>query len=199
MNASRWQKGLILGAVTLGVIVATVAFAILHHDDGDPRIDFALIDQNGTPVSHENLAGQYLLAFFGFTSCREVCPIQMTKLSGVMAKLDNAGLSDQVRPVFISVDPERDNPGQVKAYLQNFHEDFIGLTGSRPALDSAAKRFKTYLEDPPREPTPGYQIAHSSVVYVVDPFSRLVDYVPLERSTDDMSQHIQSLIQAKRL
>ncbi len=134
------------------------------------------------------------MVFFGFTSCHSICPTQMSKLTQVMAALDESGHGRRITPVFISVDPERDSPEKVAAYLEYFDDRFVGLTGSRSALESAADSFKTLLENLPVERNGKYQITHSSVVYIVDPLSRIVDYVPGTTDHREMAEIIRDII-----
>lgn len=194
MTASPTAKTAILFFVILGVIVSTFAFALWHHDDGDSRVQFQLTSHKGEVVSQDHLGGRHLLVFFGFTSCHDVCPTQMAKLTQVMADLDRTGHGNRITPVFISVDPERDTPEKVAAYLAYFDDRFVGLTGSRPALKSAADSFKTLLEDLNAEKSGDYQITHSSVTYIVDPFSRIVDYVPGAANYQAVAEKIRETI-----
>lgn len=194
MNGALWVRGLILTGVIAMVIVGVLVFGVLHHDDGDDRVAFSLTNQTGTITTHNDLAGQHLLVFFGFTSCHSVCPTQMTKLTRVMQVLDDAGYQDEVTPVFISVDPERDSVEVVAAYLDSFHDQFVGLTGSRFALQSTAGRFKTILDELPDDRTEGYQLTHSSIIYVVDPSSRVVDYISLKKTSDEMAAQVSALL-----
>lgn len=183
-------KSLLFLAVVFTVIAASFAFAVLHHDDGSNRVNFSLIDHHGQRVTHKNFAGLHKLVFFGFTSCLDVCPTQMAKLTNVLHELEESGHANRISPLFISVDPERDTPEKVKHFLNYFHGSFTGLTGTRVALKSAADSFKTLLSSAPKKPEAGYQITHSSVVYVVDPFDRIVDFIPFEAGIKEMSDRI---------
>jgi len=194
MNSSLWIKPLILFLVISGVVVSTFSFAVLHHDDGDNRVAFSLSDQHGKQTTQKDLAGRYQLVFFGFTSCPDICPTQMVKLSRLMKALDETGHSQRVTPVFISVDPERDNPQQIADYLLNFDQRFIGLTGSRTALKRTADSFKTYLQASPDSTQKNAQITHSSIVYVVDPFGRIIDYVPFNEGYESMVKRVRNII-----
>ena len=178
MNASPTTKTALLFFVVLGVIAVPFTMAVWHHEDGDARVQFRLTSHQGDTVTAADLGGKHLMVFFGFTSCHDVCPTQMAKLTQVMAALDASGRGRRVTPVFISVDPERDTPEKVAAYLEYFDHRFVGLTGSRTALANAADSFKTLLEDLSPEQTGDYQINHSAVVYLVDPFGRIVDVLP---------------------
>lgn len=189
-----WIKSITVFAVTLAAIIVSFFLATRFHEDGENRVSFTLVDQHGQSTSSKDLGGKHLLVFFGFTNCRHVCPTQMSKLSNVMAALDRTGHSTVVTPVFISVDPERDDPPAVAKYLDHFHEGFVGLTGTRTALQATADSFKTLLDRAPENPTPGYQLNHTSIVYVVDPFSRVVDYIPFEVGIDEMTKRVRKLL-----
>lgn len=190
----RWIKGLILLGVTVVVAAVSLVFAVLYHEDGDNRVTFRLTDHEGRYVTQEDFLGKHLVVFFGFTNCSRICPVQMSKLTKVMMALDETGHGGRVTPVFVSVDPERDGPDEVAAYLTHFHERFVGLTGSRTALASTADAFKTLLDAPPTDAEPGYQLTHSSVVYVVDPFSRIIDYIPFAEGHEAMTGRIRALL-----
>ncbi len=194
MNASAPVKMLILALVTLAVIGASLAFAVWHHDDGDDRIQFKLIDQTGKFITQRDLSNQHLMVFFGFTSCPDICPTQMAKLSQVMTALDESGQGALIKPVFISVDPERDTPEKVAQYLTHFDARFVGLTGSRPAIKSATSSFKTVLADRPPSTDNNYQLTHASVVYIVDPLGRVVDYVSGSADAQTMVTQIRDII-----
>ena len=188
-------KAAILLFVVVAVISVTIAFAVWHHDDFDSRVQFRLIDETAESFTQDDLAGSYALVFFGFTHCRGVCPTQMSKLTQVMAVLDDTGHSIGVRPVFISVDPERDTPEKVAKYLDNFDDRFIGLTGSRSALKSAANSFETLLEEMSAENSgDDYQIPHSSVTYIVDPSGRIIDYVPGTLGAEAIADKVREII-----
>ena len=193
MNASPTAKTAILFFVILGVIATTFAITVWRYEDNS-RVQFRLTDQTGQARTRDQLGGRHLMVFFGFTSCVDICPIQMAKLTRVMAELDRTGHGSRITPLFISVDPERDTPAKVAAYLERFDDRFVGLTGSRPALEAAADSFRTLLEDVPAERPEGYQISHSSIVYIVDPFGRIVDFLPGTADHAAMARTIREIV-----
>ena len=193
MNASPATKTALLFLVILGAIAASFALTVWRYDD-DSRVQFRLTDHTGRIVTQDQLGGRHLMVFFGFTSCHDICPAQMTKLSLVMAELDRTGHGSRITPVFISVDPERDSPEKVAEFLGFFDERFVGLTGSRAALEGAADSFKTLLEDLPDDRRGNYQITHSTMVYILDPFSRIVDFLPGSADTAGMAERIREII-----
>lgn len=187
-------KSLLLFFLILALIVSSFAFAVRQHDDADNRIKFSLLDHEGRRVTESNYAGRHQLVFFGYTSCESFCPTQMAKLTRVMYELESSGHDERITPTFITVDPERDTPEKINEYLEYFHEQFVGLTGSRIALKSTADSFKTFLSTAPENPQKDYQITHSSVVYVVDPFNRIIDFIAFEEGVDVMTQRIKKLL-----
>ncbi len=183
-------KSIILFSLILAVVSISFTFAILHHEDSDSRVKYALVTHTAQRVTQKDFAGRYQLVFFGFTSCRAICPMQMNKLTNVMYQLESMGHANRIIPMLISVDPERDTTEKMAEYLDFFHEKFVGLTGARVALKNAADSFKTLLSQAPANPEKGYQITHSSVVYLLDPFNRVVDFIPFSQDADQMTQHI---------
>lgn len=194
MTASPAAKTALLFFVVLGAIAASFTVAVWLHDDANARVKFRLTSHQGETLTARDLGGGHLMVLFGFTNCHMVCPTQMNKLTRVMAELDQSGHGTRITPVFISVDPERDTPEKVAAYLEYFDERFVGLTGSRAALEGAADAFETLFEDFSTERAQDHQINHSTVVYIVDPFSRIVDYLPGSADHLAMAERLRAII-----
>lgn len=133
----------------------------------DPSVrPFELTNQNGEPVSDKTFRGKWLLVYFGFTSCADVCPASMSELA-VAVRLLGAD-ADRLRVVFITVDPERDNAAALAHYLANFSASFTGLTGTKAQIEQVLATFDAYTAaEPNRED--GYRVAHSSAFYLIDP------------------------------
>ena len=193
MNAQF--KSLSLFVTALVVVITSVSLSMAHVKPRQAPIEFDLTDQYGQTVSAHDLQGRYLLVFFGFTHCNGICPTQMSKLSNVMTELTAKGRTQHLQPVFISVDPERDSVERVRLYLNYFHSDFIGLTGNRSALTQAANSFQTLLEAAP-EPNIAskYQVTHSSIVHLVDPFGRIKGHLSNDLSAHEMVDYVLSHI-----
>ncbi|MBB5517812.1 SCO family protein [Amphiplicatus metriothermophilus] len=133
--------------------------------------DFDLIDQHGRPVADEDFRGRTMVVYFGFATCPDVCPLALGLLSAALDELDE-NEREKIAPVFITVDPERDTPEALKAYLA-FDERIIGLTGDAVAARKARESFKVYASKRPLpESALGYTMDHSSLFYVVDPQGR---------------------------
>ncbi|HEY7687169.1 MAG TPA: SCO family protein, partial [Dongiaceae bacterium] len=101
---------------------------------------FTLTDQNGKRVTDQDFRGKYMLVFFGYTYCPDVCP---TELQVMTAALDKLGAkADRVTPIFITIDPQRDTAEQVGTYVRNFGPRMVGLTGTQAETDAAAKAYR---------------------------------------------------------
>src|SRR5262245_62465529 len=101
---------------------------------------FTLVDQNGKTVTDRDFRGKYMLIFFGFTHCPDICPAELQVMS---AALDALGpKAEEVAPIFVTLDPGRDTPEAVGAYVKNFRKNFVGLTGSPAEIDNVAKAYR---------------------------------------------------------
>ncbi len=154
---------------------------------------FELVDHNGRTVSHKNYRGEFLLVFFGFTYCPDVCPAALQLVSAAMEKLGPK--AKRLRPLFITVDPERDTPEQLKLYLSNFDPRIVGLTGSASQVDAAAKAYRAYyrkVKDP--TVTGEYTMDHSAFLYLMNPDGEFVTHfthaTPLETLIKRLAKEI---------
>jgi len=132
---------------------------------------FALADHNGVQRSLADFKGKAVVVFFGFTQCPDVCPTALADLAEVKRLLGPQG--DKLQGIFVSVDPERDSPEVLKAYMANFDPAFIALRPSMEQLPEVAKGFKVFYKKV-EGPTPtSYTIEHSAGSYVFDPQGRV--------------------------
>lgn len=130
---------------------------------------FALIDHTGRPVSDADFRGKWMLIYFGYTYCPDVCPTSLTTMVDALDMLGEAGA--KVVPMLISVDPERDTPAQLAGYVQAFGPRVVGLTGTPAQIAAAAKAYRVYYAKakPKDNATDVYLVDHSSILYLVDP------------------------------
>jgi protein SCO1/2 len=131
---------------------------------------FRLVDQSGRPQTEALLNGRWSAVYFGYTFCPDVCPTTMTALGAAQKALDARRRGFQV--VFVSVDPERDSPGQIKEWLATpgFPSGAIGLTGAPAAVAQAERDYRVYVKK--QGSGSAYAVDHSSVVYLMDPKGR---------------------------
>ncbi len=194
MRPTPVLKTLLFFAAFIVLTVTVFTFGILHREDFDSRVRFSLLDHTGERVTHEDMRGQYLLVYFGFTSCAQTCPLQMSKLTQVVRQLDQDKIEKRIIPVFITIDPKRDSVERLNEYLEHFDSRFIGLTGTPEALVRATKSFNALFSKKEAALNDNYDVAHSSVIYVVDPLSRRVDYIPFEADAAAITWRVKELI-----
>ena len=164
-------------------VIATIGQATV----GGP---FSLTDHNGRRVTDKDFAGRFMLVFFGFTFCPDVCP---TALQVTSAALDKLGAkAARVQPVFISVDPGRDTPEQLKSYVASFHPRLIGLTGTPEEVTAVARAYRVYFKQVKDERSAaGYTVDHSSIVYLRGPDGRFITHFTHATSPDAMVAALQ--------
>ena len=126
---------------------------------------FHLEDQNGKPVTDQDMKGHPFLVFFGYTHCPDICPTTLFEMSQVLQKLGHD--ADRIGALFITVDPERDTPATLKEYLSSFDPHLRGLTGDRAAVDAAIKAFRVYAKKVPLKDG-DYTMDHTAIVYLMD-------------------------------
>lgn len=156
---------------------------------------FHLVNQNGTPVTDADYRGRWMLVYFGYTFCPDVCP---TELQTIATALDKLGAdAAKVVPLFITIDPGRDTPEVLAKYVKLFDDRIIGLTGTPAQIADAARTFRVYYAKvTPKDNTP-YVMDHSSFVYLMDPKGRLAALFNQDTSADDLAAGIQERLSQK--
>ncbi|WP_414719368.1 SCO family protein [Trinickia sp.] len=163
---------------TMMILACAALTAGCSHDDGPwqltdvsghlPDLAFQLTEDTGQSVSAAAFAGRTTLVYFGYTHCPDVCPETMARLMQVLEKLPAAD-AKQVRILFISVDPARDTPEALHAYVGAFDAEHIrGLTGTNAQVEALAKRYRIAYQMEKRDPKGNYEVTHSSAVYIFD-------------------------------
>ncbi len=148
---------------------------------------FALTDHNGQAVTNESWPGKYKLVFFGFTHCPDICPAALDKMT---AALDTLGdKASNVQPLFITIDPARDDAAAMKAYLASYHPSIIGLTGSEAEIKHVEDTYKVYAAKVDTG-TPVYTMAHSSFVFLMSPDDELLEIFRDADPADQMAEKI---------
>ena len=154
---------------------------------------FELVQGDGQTVTDRSFPGKYLLIYFGYTSCEDVCP---TTLASVASALDALGRkADQIQPLFISVDPERDTPLVVQRYANGFTPRLVGLTGSPGEVRKVADAYRVSSVIRRDDTAPGrYDVDHSSVVYLVGPDERYIAPIRADQAGPAMAEAIKRYI-----
>jgi cytochrome oxidase Cu insertion factor (SCO1/SenC/PrrC family) len=189
----------VIAAATAGWLVAHRLAAEAGGGSGQALItsEFSLVDDTGKAVTEKDFAGKWQLVFFGFTYCPDVCPTTLTTVSTVMEELGDD--ADQVVPLFVTVDPERDTPAVLADYLANFDERIVGLTGSPEQIKAAAKAFRVYYAKVEQDDLPGgYTMDHSAFLYLMDPEGAYATHFSHQADVTEMAGAIREFIHGER-
>ena len=153
---------------------------------------FTLQDGDGHTVTDRDLHGKYLLVYFGYTFCPDVCPTTLTAVADAVDKL--GAKADQLQPLFITVDPKRDNAATVKQYAASFTPRLIGLTGTPDQIATVAREYRVYHVEHRTGPGPNdYSIDHSSILYLMAPDGRFIAPIDADQSGDQIAAAIRKL------
>jgi protein SCO1/2 len=198
------RLALALGALVVGValVVGFAASRPAPQAEGarsglfdPPRVapDFDLRGSNGARVVLKNLRGKVVILEFGFTYCQEVCPVTLAKLVEVYQELGDA--AKEVQLVFVTVDPDRDTPERLAEYLGAMHPAFLGATEAPAELEAMRKAYgvaaEKVISDNPRL---GYQVNHSSFLYLIDREGMLRGLVPFGRPAEEVVHDVRFLL-----
>jgi len=185
----------IVGLLVAVLLLGTGAFIWLTRDGTASLIGgpFALENGDGRQVTDRDFRGKYLLVYFGYTFCPDVCP---TTLAEVADALDRLGpKADRLQPIFITVDPKRDTPAVVRQYVAAFSPRLVGLTGSPEQIAEVAKEYRVYYAEHRTGPGPGdYTMDHSSILYLMGPDGRFIAPVRADETGAEMASGIAKFI-----
>ena len=146
-------------------------FSAIDVTGADYARGFSLTDHNGQLRTVRDFAGKVVVVFFGYTQCPDACPTTMAELAEVKKLLGKDG--ERLQAVFITVDPERDTPEVLKAYMGNFDPAFLALIPSAAALPALAKDFKVYYKKVDGKTPTSYSMDHTAGCYIYDPRGKL--------------------------
>ena len=153
-----------------------------------------LPDVDGMPRSLADWKGKVTVVFFGYTQCPDVCPTTMTELAAIRKSLGAEG--DKLQSVFVTIDPERDTPEILKAYVANFGPGFTALRGTPEQTAAAAKEFKVFFAKVPGRNGGNYTMDHSAASFVFDPAGRVRLYVPYGGDAKKFAADLKQLVAA---
>lgn len=154
---------------------------------------FTLTDQTGKRVTDQDFRGKYMLIFFGFTYCPDVCPTELQVMSAALDALGPQG--EKIQPVFISIDPARDTPEAMKIYVSNFHPRMVGLTGSEADIAAVAKAYRVYYAKAKgSENSPDYLMDHSTILYLIGPDGKFVKHFTYNTDVKVLTEGLRDVI-----
>ncbi len=146
--------------------------------------EFNLIDANENAVDESILQGNFSLVYFGFTSCPAVCPTTLGNITNALERIGD--LSDNIKPIFITIDPAHDTPAVMREYISNFHPSFMALTGTEAQTKQAAAAFKVYFAAAKNDAN----IDHSDFIYLMDRTGKYVTHFTQEDSAENMAAEL---------
>jgi protein SCO1/2 len=154
---------------------------------------FTLTDQDGKVVTEKNYAGAYKLIYFGFTACPAICPTELAKMTQVLNGLGKD--AEAIQPLFITLDPERDDVKTIKNYMSLFHPRFQGLTGTVDQIEAVKKTYRVYGAKEQTDSAMEYTINHSSYIYLMSPADELISIYKAEDQAAFITEDIKSKIE----
>ena len=148
---------------------------------------FSTLDHEGQVFGLEKLQGKWSFLFFGFTHCPDICPITLSVLNEVKTLIEKDGQHGDTQVVFVSIDPERDTPAQLAAYVDYFNKDFIGLGGSQAQIQSLAGQIGVMYFRGETSATGDYLMDHSASAFLIDPRGRLIGVFSAPHAAADVA------------
>jgi protein SCO1/2 len=187
----------IMGMLLAALLLGAGGFMWFSGGEGNGGLSiggpFTLQDGNGKTLTDQDFRGQYMLVYFGYTFCPDVCPTTLNAVSDAMDKLGPD--ASKIRTVFITVDPKRDTPAVVGKYAAAFGPHVVGLTGTPEEIARVAKEYRVYYAEHRTGPGPNdYAMDHSSVLYLMDPKGSFVAPVRADQSGNEIAATLKKLI-----
>jgi protein SCO1/2 len=196
----------LLAVIVAGFLIGALggaALLVLSHGGQGPAVQtsgkaliggpFTLVGRDGKPVTDQAFRGKYMMVFFGFTHCPDICPAELQMMA---AALDELGpKANEIIPIFITLDPERDTPMVVSDYVTNFSPRFVGLTGSSEQIAAAAKAYRVvYSKFQQDNSSSDYSIDHSAFVYLMGKDGEYITHfaygTPLSQMTETLRRYL---------
>ena len=191
-RGDRHRTGLAFGLVGgVGVILLTASLLLwldtqatsTHGAEAHIGGPFSLVDDHGTAVTERSFPGKYLVVYFGYTKCPDICPATLNTLAASLSRLGRK--ADLVQPLFITIDPARDTPERLHRYVSAFSTRLLGLSGTQAALDRVADAYHVV-----RDARTSPMLDHSSVLYLMAPDGSFVAPIPADASEMVMAKAI---------
>jgi protein SCO1/2 len=157
---------------------------------------FELVDDEGQTVTESAFEGDYMLVYFGYTFCPDICPTELAKMSAALELFETSApeRAEKVVPIFVSVDPERDTQAALKDYSDYFHPRLVSLTGTPAQLKAVAQTYKVYFAkvypDERARETNEYLIDHSSQIYLIGPDANYRTHFSTGTSAEDIAAEL---------
>tara|TARA_B100000287_G_scaffold36399_1_gene33500 strand:- start:18 stop:599 length:582 start_codon:yes stop_codon:yes gene_type:complete len=173
-----FKKNLLMMTILVFFILVVIFFINFLHDKKKPNISlggsFILTDQHGKVFDSKKVTLKKLL-YFGYTYCPDICPFDLLKISKIFE--NNPNLKNEIKPLFITVDPERDTIKKLKIFMENFDKSITALTGTNQEIKNILRKFKVYVKKNKSSPVDkDYLIDHSSLIFLLDKDDRYIKF-----------------------
>lgn len=155
---------------------------------------FSLLDHRGQRRTKKDFLGSWVLLYFGFTHCPDICPDELDKLSAVVTALDQDASLPPIQPLFITVDPERDDVEALARYVKDFHPRLIGLTGTEEEVKHAGRDYRVYASPGPKDEDGDYIVDHTILIYLISPDGLFLDYYNRMKNQEQISESVRNHI-----
>lgn len=151
---------------------------------------FTLVDHDGEPRSDRDFRGRYMLIYFGYTYCPTICPTNLQHMALALQTLGRK--AGKVQPLFITIDPARDTPAEIKSYMANFGDRFLGLTGTETQIRAAARAYRVHRRKvvPDKAAPDDYLVDHSSLTLLIGPDGKFLTLFPHDTTGAVMAQRM---------
>jgi protein SCO1/2 len=206
----RWTTVGVIGLILAGALVllelgaksefrgaaadnAAVTVAVAGAPIGGP---FSLVDHKGRAVTDAAYRGRWMLVFFGYSSCPDDCPLTLQKMASALNSL--GPLADRIAPLFITVDPARDTPERLSAYLANFGSRIIGLTGNSAQIAAVAKAYRVYYAAAEHEQSGIDLVGHSTFLYLMNPAGKLDAVLRPDASAEQLAATLRERLSTEK-
>jgi protein SCO1/2 len=185
-----------MGIVLAVLLIGSAGFLWLSGGGANPTGiggPFTLEDGAGKKVTDSDFRGKYMLVYFGYTFCPDVCPTTLNAVADAMEKLGPA--AGRVQPLFVTIDPKRDTPAVVKQYAAAFGPSITGLTGTPEQIAQVAREYRVYYAEHRTGPGPDdYSMDHSSILYLMGPNGAFVAPIRADQTGDEIAANLKKLI-----
>jgi protein SCO1 len=191
----RSPRRVMLHAAALLALLALLGTGIFLWLSAQAQVggSFRLVDESGHVVTDRDFPGKYLLIYFGYTHCADVCPTTLSDVAGALDALGTKG--NKITPLFITVDPQRDTPAVLRQFVAAISPRLVGLAGSTDEIAQVEKEFHVYARKAADTVRPNeYGIDHSALLYLIGLDGRLVALISLPTSVQGLAKRIVTLV-----
>lgn len=186
---AAWLLALFVCVAPVSVAVGDDSAATLRAAIGGP---FELVDQNGEVRRDSDFRGQFMLVYFGYNWCPDICPMTLWQVSAALDRLgDRAG---QVQPIYITVDPERDTVDAMKHYASHFHPSLVALTGSQAQIAHVAGAYHVQYEKSGNVDGDDYYVDHTAYIFLMDPSGAFLRFFSHEALAEEIASGVQDFM-----